>query len=128
VRTLSSFSHRAGPRPRTPLLAAFDAYERRFEFLLRRADRAWLELPVEGYVDILKPNSIEVQRVADTVHRVVGRGVDISFSSEDVGLHVCIRSPSSATERVAGFVREIADNIQAVIGARVEVFTIRADT
>jgi hypothetical protein len=29
---------------------------------------------------------------------------------------------------VAGFVREIADNIQAVIGARVEVFTIRADT
>lgn len=95
------------------------------EFLIRRTDGEWFELPKEGFGDILRPISVPSrQLVRRGVHAIEASGCEISFSFEDPGIQVVFESGEISEEAAAKLVSEIAANIAAATGQKSRVIQL----
>ena len=74
------------------------------EYLIKRTDGSFLDLPKSSFDSVLRPNSIPSEPVARWGdHRIKVPGCEIAFSFEPPGLQVIFQDP--------GFPQRIADQI-----------------
>ena len=86
------------------------------EFLIRRTDGEWFDLPKSAYASTLRPRSVPSEVIPGWGdHRIRVSGVEVSFSFEDPGLHVTFEgdSPEAEAQRI---VDEICRNLIEATG------------
>jgi hypothetical protein len=94
------------------------------EYLIRRADGEWFDLPASMSGEALRPISFASERVEGWGDwRIRTEGVDISFSYEDPGIQVCIEGELSKklADQIAD---EIRQNIELVTGQKGRVIAL----
>ncbi len=87
------------------------------EFLIKRTDGAWFDLPKGRFADVLRPSSYP-SRLAQGWgdHRIEVNGCPISFSYEDPGIQVCFEGSGFPEDDALKVVNEIADSIMKATG------------
>jgi hypothetical protein len=88
------------------------------EYLIRRADGDWFDIPAPRAAEAYRPTSFASERVDGWGDwRIRCEGVEISFSYEDPGIQVCIEGELS--EAVADQIAdEIRQSIERVTGQK----------
>jgi hypothetical protein len=88
------------------------------EYLIRRTDGEWFDLPESSLSEILRPITVPSKPVPGWGnHRIDVEGVEISFSIEDPGIMIVIEGelPDTTCGRV---VEEVLANIEKATGQR----------
>ena len=86
------------------------------EYLIRRTDGEWFDLPATRFGEALWPSSFASERVQGWGNwRIRCEGTEISFSDEDPGIQVSIEKelPREVADQIA---KEICLNIERVTG------------
>ncbi len=87
------------------------------EFLLRRTDGEWFDLPVDQFPKVLRPNSVPSEPIqGEGEHRILVRGCEVSFSYEDPGIQVCFETGEISEADTANIAKEILRNIEEATG------------
>lgn len=89
------------------------------EFLIRRTDGEWFDLPFDQLSQVLKPRSVPSQPTPGWgTHRIKIPNGEISFSDEDPGIQVTFEDYSGSEEEALKLVGEILANIVSSTGQR----------
>jgi hypothetical protein len=94
------------------------------EFLIRRTDGKWFDLPADQFAAALRPSTFPSRPAAGWGdHRIEVAGVEVSFSYEDPGIQVGFEGelPEATAEQI---VAEILENVARVTGQRGRVVRI----
>jgi hypothetical protein len=94
------------------------------EYLIRRTDGEWFDIPASNAADAYRPTSFASERVQGWGDwRIQCEGVEISFSYEDPGIQVSIEGdlPEKVADQIAD---EIRDNIERVTGQKGRVVAL----
>lgn len=95
------------------------------EFLIKRTDGEWFDLPYKQFSEVLRPNSIPSQPIQGWGdHRIVVGDCEVSFSYEDPGIHICFEKGTMSEELAQRVVDEIAANITAATHQQSEVIPL----
>jgi hypothetical protein len=95
------------------------------EFLIKRTDGEWFDLPRSRFKDVLRPTSIPsrpIQGWGD--HRILIEDSEVSFSDEDPGIQVVFETGTFSAEAARRVVNEIAANITAATGQQSRVIPL----
>jgi hypothetical protein len=82
------------------------------EYLIRRTDGEWFDLPFGRWPEVMRPNSISSHPVEGWGnHRIEVEGVAVAFSDEDPGVHISFEGelPEAVARRL---VEEVLENIE----------------
>jgi hypothetical protein len=102
----------------------FSRYTIMSEYLIRRTDGEWFDLPVSRFHEALRPSSFPAERIEGWGdYRIQVEGVEIAFSYEDPGIHVNIEGalPAQVADRI---VNEIRENIERVTGQQGHIIAL----
>jgi len=96
------------------------------EFLIRRTDGDWWDLPPPGDLpEILKPRSVPSQPTPGWgTHRIRIPNGEIAFSDEDPGIQVTFEDYSGSEGNAMRIVREVLANLESATGQRGEIVPI----
>ena len=82
------------------------------EFLIKRTGGDWFDLPVNKFREVLRPNTLPCEQIQGWGdHRIRVSGLEVSFSCEDPGIHVCFEAGSIDDRLAVQIVREVLENI-----------------
>lgn len=96
-----------------------------FEFLIKRTDGDWFDLPFDCYSDVLHPKSLPSKRVEGWgEYRILIAGCEIAFSYEDPGIQVSFECENLSEELATKIVEEICANIIEITGQKGQVVQI----
>ena len=73
------------------------------EYLIRRADGEWFDLPTSQFAEALRPSSYPSERISGWgSHRIRTEGVEVAFSEEDPGIQVIFEGdlPRATTDKI----------------------------
>lgn len=89
-----------------------------FEFLIRRTDGEWFNLPPPAELPkVLRPTSVPSQPTSGWgTHRIKIPNGEIAFSDEDPGIQVIFEGYTGTHEEATRMVEEILANIEAATG------------
>jgi len=88
------------------------------EYLIKRADGEWFDIPASRAAEAYRPTSFAWERIEGWGDwRIRCEGVEISFSCEDPGIQVSIEDnlPPTVADQIAD---EIRQNIEHVTGQK----------
>jgi hypothetical protein len=88
------------------------------EYLLKRTDGEWFDVPSSRAAEAYRTSSFQSQRVDGFGDwRIISNGTEISFSYEDAGILVVFEHdiPTEVADQMA---REILQNIERVSGQK----------
>jgi hypothetical protein len=89
------------------------------EYLIRRTDGEWFEIPFGQYPEILRPIRIASKCIEGWgSHRIEVEGEEISFSDEDAGYQIVFETGVLSEERADQIVAEICENIALKTGQK----------
>ena len=95
------------------------------EFLIRRTDGEWFDLPWNRRSEILRPNSFASRPIEGWGnHRIEVSGCEVSFSDEDPGIQVSFETGEISVETAEQIVKEISENITRVTGQGARVIAL----
>jgi hypothetical protein len=93
-----------------------------FEYLIRRTDGEWFDVPFHKYPEILRPIRTPSRRIEGWGdHRIEVEGEQVSFSYEDPGFKVVFETGVLAEERADQIVAEICENIETTSGQKTRI-------
>ncbi len=94
------------------------------EYLIRRTDGQWFDIPASRAAEAYRPTSFQFERAEGRGDdRIRCEGVDSSFSYEDAGIQVSIEGdlPERIADQIAD---EIRQNIEFVSGQKGRVVAL----
>jgi hypothetical protein len=95
------------------------------EFLIKRTDGEWFDLPSSRFKDVLRPSSMSSKPIKGWGdHRILVGDSEISFSDEDPGIQVVFETGKLSAEEAGRVVNEIAANITAATGQQSRVISL----
>ncbi len=96
-----------------------------YEFLIKRTDGDWFDLHANRFAEVLHPTSFASRPVEGWGdHRIEVDGVQISFSYEDPGFHICFEGEGISESKAKQIVNEICSNIIKATGQSGKVVTL----
>jgi hypothetical protein len=95
------------------------------EFLIKRTDDRWFEIPASDFEEIVRPRSVPSRVLGDKeVYTLEMAGCEVSFSHEEPGLQVTFESGQISEEQAERLVSEIAASITAATGQKSAIIQI----
>jgi hypothetical protein len=95
------------------------------EFLIRRTDGDWFDLPYDQLPKVLHPNSVPYKPISGWgCYRIEVLGCEISFSDEDPGIAVCFEDETLSEVLAQRLTEEICQNIMEFTGQSGEVIQV----
>ena len=92
------------------------------EFLIRRTDGEWFDLPFSSMAEVLRPSSFPSRQVeGDGDHCIEVGGCLIAFSYEDPGIQVTFESDVLSEAEASRIVDEVAERITDATGQKSRV-------
>ena len=92
------------------------------EFLIRRTDGDWFDLPANGMAEVLRPSSTASRLIeGDAEHCIEVRGGRIECSYEDPGIQVSCYGEALSEAEARQIVDEMAAKLTAATGQRSRV-------
>ena len=89
------------------------------EYLIRRTDGEWFDIPASRAAEAYRPTSFASQRIDGWGDwRIRCEGVEISFSYEDPGIQISIDGdlPKNVADQIADEVRQNIERVTAQRG------------
>lgn len=95
------------------------------EFLIKRTDGDWFDLPHNQLPAVLHPNSVPYKTVPGWgCHRIEVLSCEVSFSDEDPGIAVCFENDRLPEVLAQKLTEEICQNIVNFTGQSGEVIQV----
>lgn len=95
------------------------------EFLIKRTDGHWFEIPDSNFEDVVRPVSVPSRPLLGRdVYAIDTAGCEVTISFEEPGLQVSFMSGQVTEDLATKIVSEIAERITAATGQKSEVVQI----
>lgn len=95
------------------------------QFLIRRTDGPWFEIPDERFEEVVRPHSVPSTPILGRdVYRIGVQGCELSFSFEEPGIQVVVESGEMTAELAKRLVDEISASITEATGQKSEVIQL----
>lgn len=92
------------------------------EFLIRRTDGEWFDLPHDKLLEILRPIRVCSRAIAGWGnHRIEVLGCELSFSLEDPGIQACFETGVVSEEQARLVASEVLESLTRATGQRGEI-------
>lgn len=91
------------------------------EFIIRRVDDGYFDLPSDLFSEVMHPNSLNFDVIQGWGnHRIKVQGCEISFSDEIAGIQVAFECSNFPIEQAEILIKEVCENIEKITGQPAE--------